>query len=97
MASGPLVVKLEIKADGTAAIVGLNKVQGALDTTGKKGKEASGGINSPVLVTPKPGHDGGRAVSVAALAQVFHYGQYRKRKAVKGPSCSCGFRRLRRR
>jgi hypothetical protein len=71
MASGPLVVKLEIKADGSAAIVGLNKVQGALDTTGKKGKEASVGVNSLSSSLKSLAMTAGAALSVGALAASF--------------------------
>ena len=46
MASGPLTVKLQINADGSAAIVGLNKVKGALDATGQEAKAASGGFQA---------------------------------------------------
>ena len=35
MASGPLTVKIRINADGSAAIVGLRNVQGALNNTGQ--------------------------------------------------------------
>ena len=90
MASGPLVVKLEIKADGTAAIVGLNKVHGALDTTGEKGKRASSGINALSTSLQSLAMTAGAALSVGALARSFITANIESQRLVKGLTAVAG-------
>jgi hypothetical protein len=71
MASGPLTVKIQIDADGSAAIVGLNKVKGALDATGQQAKDASGGIKALSSSFQSLALTAGAALSVGALAASF--------------------------
>ena len=68
---GAMTVQITIKADGTAAVTGLQKVQGALDTTGKKGKEASSGITALISSLNGLALTAGAALSVGALASSF--------------------------
>jgi tape measure domain-containing protein len=90
MASGPLTVQLRINADGSAAIVGLRNVQGALDTTGKKGKEASAGINSLSSSLKGLAMTAGAALSVGALAQAFITANLESQRLVKGLTAVAG-------
>ncbi len=90
MASGPLTVTLRINADGSAAIVGLRNVQGALDTTGKKGKEASAGINSLSSSLKGLAMTAGAALSVGALAQAFITANLESQRLVKGLTAVAG-------
>jgi hypothetical protein len=71
MASGPLTVKLQINADGSAAIVGLNKVKGALDATGQEAKAAAGGFKTLSSSLQGLALTAGAALSVGALAASF--------------------------
>ena len=71
MASGPLTVKIEIKADGSAAIVGLNKVQGAITNTGQGAKVAERSVSGLVSTLKGLAITAGAALSVGALASSF--------------------------
>ncbi|MBP6809560.1 MAG: hypothetical protein KA125_14935, partial [Chromatiaceae bacterium] len=71
MASGPLTVKIQINADGSAAIVGLNQVKGALAGTGQQAKAASGGFQALSSSLKGLALTAGAALSVGALAASF--------------------------
>lgn len=71
MASGPLVVKLRINADGSAAIVGLRKVQGALGDTGQTAKQTGGALSGLLGSLKGLAMTAGASLSVGALASSF--------------------------
>jgi len=64
MASGPLTVQLRINADGSAAIVGLNRVRGALNDTGRAVSGLAASLKGLAMTA-------GAALSVSALASSF--------------------------
>ncbi|MBP8290731.1 MAG: hypothetical protein KAX51_13170, partial [Chromatiaceae bacterium] len=64
MASGPLTVQLRINADGSAAIVGLNRVRGALNDTGSAVSGLAASLKGLAMTA-------GAALSVGALASSF--------------------------
>ncbi|MBP6583167.1 MAG: hypothetical protein KA204_06845, partial [Chromatiaceae bacterium] len=71
MASGPLTVQLRINADGSAAIVGLRKVQGALDNTGQTARRTDTAMASLAGSLKGLAMTAGAALSVSALASSF--------------------------
>ena len=71
MASGPLTVQLRINADGSAAIVGLNRVRGALDDTGQTARRSDTAMASLAGSLKGLAMTAGAALSVQALASSF--------------------------
>ena len=90
MASGPLTVKLQINADGSAAIVGLNKVKGALDATGQEAKAAAGGFKTLSSSLQGLALTAGAALSVGALAQSFITANLESQRLAKGLAAVAG-------
>ena len=71
MASGPLTVQLRINADGSAAIVGLRNVQGALNNTGQTARRTDTAMASLAGSLKGLAMTAGAALSVSALASSF--------------------------
>jgi len=87
---GSMTVSLRINADGSAAITNLKQVQGAVDGVGKKGKEASSGVNELAKSLQGMAITAGAALSVSALAQSFIQANVESQRLAKGLTAVTG-------
>ena len=87
---GSMTVSLRINADGSAAITNLKQVQGAVDGVGKKGKEASTGVNELAKSLQGMAITAGAALSVSALAQSFIQANVESQRLAKGLTAVTG-------
>ena len=90
MASGPLTVQLRINADGSAAIVGLRQVQGALDNTGQVARRTDTAMTSLAGSMKGLALTAGAALSVGALAQSFIQANIESQRLQKGLTAVAG-------
>jgi len=90
MASGPLTVQLRINADGSAAIVGLRNVQGALNNTGQTARRTDTAMASLAGSFKGLALTAGAALSVGALAQSFIQANLESQRLAKGLTAVAG-------
>lgn len=90
MAAGATTLQIRINADGSAAITNLKQVQGAVDGVGKKGKEASTGVNELAKSLQGMAITAGAALSVSALARSFITANVESQRLAKGLTAVTG-------